>query len=116
MTYFYINEDLVTEDRYDLAKFLQYEKGSYSFLNSYFIDKIKKLSPAGKYTCTNERPELISYKIYGDVQFYWVIMMYNDCLDFADGTFGAGKVISYPSISDIERLMFTLKSLARAQQ
>ena len=115
MGFFYINSDIKTNDRYDLSKFLKQEGEGYMALDSYFIDKIKKLPAQGTYQCLNERPDTIAYKIYGDVQFYWIVMVYNDWLDFTDSTFGAGKMISYPSISDIERLMFTLKSLARAK-
>jgi hypothetical protein len=34
------------------------------------------------YIENNERPENVSYKVYGDEQFYWVILQVNDIVDY----------------------------------
>lgn len=114
MGLFYINDNIDVEDRYDPIKFYSQTDGVFNMLNSYFIAELKKLPSIGTYTCLDERPDTVAHKVYGDTQFYWILMLYNDCYDIEDGIFSAGSTINYPSISNIERLMFTLTAKQRA--
>lgn len=87
-----------------------------SILNSYFLEKLKKLPPVGTFRCYGERAEIIAYKIYGDVNLAWIIKWYNNCLHPYDGTFAVGKVITFPSLRTIEKLYSTLNAKQRAAE
>lgn len=115
MGFFYISEDTTT-DRYDMRRFIEWSDDRYIMNNSYFIQELKKLAIAGTYQCEGERPEVIAHKIYNDKQFWWIILSYNDITDMTDGSLAQGKVITYPSLTDIETLMFSLNSLKRAME
>lgn len=111
---FYIG-DIESEDRYGLQKFLEFNKsGDFATLNSVFLTEMRELPLQSYITSKGERPDLLAYKIYGDTQFAWIIMLYNNCIDFTDGTFDVGAQIKYPAIEDLEKLLFTLKARKRA--
>ena len=114
MSFYYINSDIYSADRYDLSKFLEYDNNSYETINSYFLSEINKLPIAGTFICSDERPDTLSYKIYGDTQFWWILLSYNGIYDWTDGSLSVGKLIRYPSLSKIEALMFKLKAQSRA--
>lgn len=85
-----------------------------STLNSYFIDKLKRLPAVGSFTCLGERADVIAYKIYGDVNMAWIIKAYNNVYHPFDGSFDVGKIILFPSLNAIEKLYATLKAKQRA--
>lgn len=85
-----------------------------STLTSYFIDELKRLPAVGSFSCLGERADTIAYKIYGDVNMAWIIKAYNNVYHPFDGSFDAGKVILFPSLSSIEKLYSTLKAKQRA--
>ena len=87
-----------------------------STLTSYFIDKLKRLPAVGSFTCLGERADVIAYKIYGDVNMAWLIKAYNNVYHPLDGSFDAGKVILFPSLSSIEKLYATLNAKQRAEE
>lgn len=44
----------------------------------------------------NETPELVSYKFYGDVNYHWVILLFNDILDpFTDWPMNQESLAKY---------------------
>lgn len=85
-------------------------------LTSYFIDKLKKLPPVGTFTCLGERADVVAYKIYGDSNMAWIIKAYNNITHPFDGSFGPGSVLTFPSLSAIEKLYATLKAKQRAAE
>lgn len=85
-----------------------------STLNSYFLEKLRRLPAVGAFTCLGERADVIAYKIWGDVNMGWLIMYYNNCIHPYDGTLAPGNTILFPSLSDIENLYSTLMSKERA--
>jgi hypothetical protein len=102
-------------DRYAPEKFLEYHKeGDFNTLTSVFVSELRKLPLKSYVTSKNEKPDLLAHKIYGDTQFAWILMIYNHCVDFTDGTFVEGSQIKYPAIEDLERIIFTLKARKRA--
>lgn len=121
---FFISDNLESEDRYGLQKFLSYtlsdkteEKiGLFTTLDSVFLSEMRELPVQSYVTCKGEHPDLMAYKIYGDTQFGWILMVYNNCIDFTDGTFSSGNQIKYPSLEDLERIIFTLKARKRAYE
>lgn len=114
MSFFYINSDVHSSDRYDLSKFLEFSNNTYETINSYFLTELKKLPIAGTFVCSDERPDTLSYKIYNDAQFWWILLLYNGIYDWTDGSLAVGQLIRYPSLSRIEFLMFKLKAQSRA--
>jgi hypothetical protein len=87
-----------------------------SMLNSYFLDKLKKLPVAGVFSSYGERPEIVAYKIYGDVNMSWIIKAYNDITSPLDKAFDAGSTLRFPSLSSIEKLYATLNAKQRAAE
>ena len=111
---FYINSDYISDEKYDLAKFMNFETDNFDVLDSYFLDNFKNLPQSGVFVISTEefRPELISYKIYGSV-FYWsLILIYNDIIDLDD--LQTGVNLKYFDVKDLESLFFNLKSLGNA--
>lgn len=100
---FYI-DNIETEKKYDEVKFLQFNNDNLDPLNSYMLSNIKSLPEQGNYIITNfeKRPDMISYRIYGDTQYWWVIMHYNDVDNI--NLLTNGTVIYYPSLNAIENL------------
>lgn len=87
-----------------------------STLNSYFLEKLRKLPAVGTFTCYGERADVIAYKIYGDVNLSWIIKAYNNITHPYDGNLAPGQVITFPSLSAIEKLYSTLTAKQRAAQ
>lgn len=85
-----------------------------STLNSYFIDKLKKLPAVGEFSCMGESIEVISYKIWQDVNLGWILKAYNNIIHPFDGSLAAGKKILFPSLSEIEKIYATLNAKQRA--
>jgi hypothetical protein len=86
-----------------------------SVLNSYFLDKLRKL-PVGKvFTSQGETADVIAYKVYGDTNMAWIIKMYNNITHPYDGSFTIGSVIKCPSLTSIEKLYATLTALKRSE-
>jgi hypothetical protein len=107
---FYINPDFISDEKYSLEKFMPYEIDNYDVLNSYFLEHIKDIPVSGSFTILSEefRPDLISYRIFGTVNYWSLIMFYNDILSIEDLT--TGTVINYFSARDLEKLYYNLKS------
>lgn len=104
-----------TLDRYAPEKFLSaISGGDYITLDSVFLIEMRNLPMQSYEISTEQRPEAVAYKVYGDTQFTWIIMLYNKCFDITDGTFSAGTAIRYPSLDDLERISFSLKARQRA--
>lgn len=105
---FYINDGLNTNKRYDMLKFLNYPYDSLTMLDSYFVKKLTDIPYSGTITVTTQvnRPDLLSYDIYGDVQYWWILMLYNGLISPLELT--AGLNINFPSLGDLEDIYFTL--------
>lgn len=108
---FYINLEYISKDRYDLGKLIEWNEDNFDVLNSYFLENLKTLPTKGVFTITveEERPDLISYKIYGTVLYTHLIMLYNDIIDLSD--LKTGRSLNYFSVADLESLYFSLKTL-----
>lgn len=109
--FFYINLEDDYKLRFDLGKFLNFENDTYDPLTSNLIENIKSLSNGGVFKVKSEenRPDQISYRIYDDTQYWWVIMLYNDILDVED--IEIGMVLSYPDADELDSFYFSLKQL-----
>lgn len=101
---FYINNEIETDVRFDTIKFFNFNVDNIDPLDSYFISNIQKLPATGTYTIVSEdkRPDLVSYQLYEDTQYWWILMIYNKILDISE--FSAGTDIVYPDKSLLETL------------
>lgn len=112
MAQFYINLDIEREERYDFAKFLNYDTTDLEFdpLTSKFLEKLRDIPSSGLFVvgALEDRIDLISNAIYGDPQLWWIIMEYNSLSDPED--IPANTMLKYPSILDLEILYFALNS------
>ena len=100
-------------NRYDFQRFLNFSDDTFDVQSSYFLQEVKNLPIAGVYLVVDsvKRPDNISYDIFnGDTQFYWLLMYYNDILDFQQ--IALGTEIKYFSLEDLENLFFSLKQRA----
>jgi hypothetical protein len=113
MSQFFINVDLTTEKRFAMGKFFQFTD-SYDPLSSFFMNEVVKLPQSGYYNIQGEegRPDYLSYKIYGDTQYWWILLLYNNKLEFDD--FSIGDIVRFPSTESIEDLFFSLKARENA--
>lgn len=114
MSQFFINLDLEALVRFDMAKFMEFVVDNHDPLTSRFFRDLRDLEIEGFFVVQGEgtRPDTISFKIYGDHQYWWVIMLYNDLFEVEDIV--SGTSLKFPSLSGIEDLFFSLKSLESA--
>ncbi len=106
---FYIDNDLNTIDKYDMMKFMELgEDMVIDSLSSYMLYQLPKLPVHGYYKIVTEigRPDMLAYHIYGDTQYWWVLMWYNSLLSPNDLT--AGLEIKYPALGTVESLYMNM--------
>jgi Base plate wedge protein 53 len=115
---YFINTDRDIPNRYDIAKFVewytpQFESPVYDILFSYFWNEVVSLPQGGVFTVSGEenRPDLVSYKIYGNTQYWWIILLYNGLSHNEEVV--AGLELKYPLLIDLESLYFKLMGLSR---
>ena len=101
---FYIDNDLDLAEKFDYTKFMERIDDVYDPLNSYMLYAIPKLPLSGYYTITTQekRPDLISYELYGDTQYWWIILWYNHLSNPMQLV--TGLTIGYPNINNLEAL------------
>ena len=110
MTKYFINTKYQSPDRYDLAKFLEFDVDAFSVTNSEFLDELNKLPSGGSYQVIGESkdPSLVAFTVYNDPSMYWIILYYNNLQSEADML--SGMVLEYPTKSDVDKLFFGLKA------
>lgn len=101
--------DFQSEEKYDLAKFLNFSEGVYDVVNSPFLALLKKLPVVRYYEVSYGYKEidLIADSVYGDPFFAYLIQFYNN--DFRDH-FPEGVVLNMFSLSDLENLYYELST------
>jgi hypothetical protein len=109
---FFIDTTVTSKTRFDRRKLVNFTTNvGYDILDSYFVNQLVDLPIAGQYQVFGDesRPDLISYNIYGHVQYWWILMIYNEVWDELEIT--AGTKWNYPSLADLEDLFFSLRAL-----
>ena len=111
MSIYYTDLDLDLPERFDLSKFLEYNEDNFDVLNSSFLIEFMKIKPVGYFNVTYEdkAPDYVSLQLYGKHEYWWLLMYYNNILDFKK--LKTGDVLRYFSLSDVESLYFKMKSL-----
>lgn len=107
---YYINNDLHSITRYDMSKFMEFDQDDFCILDSYFCTQLSRLQYVGTIAVTTQenRPDLLSYDIYGDTMYWWILMLYNNLT--SPNELKAGLIVAYPSLNSIENLYFTLST------
>lgn len=110
MARFYIDSSRDTQDRFDLSKFMEFVVDNYDPLTSALLDDLPTVEQGLVFTVQGEesRPNVVSKKIYGSNQYWWVVLLYNNLIDFRD--FVTGDDLIAPSIVGLESLYFSLKA------
>ena len=103
---FYIR-NYTSEEKYDIAKFMQYQEGVFDVLNSPFLDQLKQLPIVSYYYVDNgfKEIDLIATDAYGDGFLAYLIQYFNG--DFRE-TFPEGTVLNLFSLQDLEELYHIL--------
>lgn len=96
--------------RLDLGKLIELNNNFYDILTSNYVKHLHSLPIAGTYQVITEmfRPDLISYKIYKDVQYKLLLMEYNSIIKITEIV--PGLVLKYPSLQDLQSLVFQLNT------
>lgn len=106
---FFIDSSVVSQERFDVSKFLDFTD-NFDPLTSNFLNTVKNLPEKQKYFVQSEegRPDMVSYSAYGDTQYWWIILYYNNIDDVDDLTIG--RILSLPQVDNLEDLFFSLRS------
>lgn len=108
MSNFFIDLEREPKPRFNLAKFMAFSD-NFDPLTSNFLNNIKTLKLGGEFQVQGEegRPDWISYKIYGDSQYWWILLYYNSLFDSEQVT--PDKTILYPDQTALENFYYGLK-------
>jgi len=121
----YIDTDYESDLRYDIPKFCSLEEDVFDIMDSFLFEKVsaiykrqfdvKDLAVDGVYEVTTQeyRPDIISYEIYGDTQYWWLLMDFNNIIDIF--SIVTGVQIQYFSLSELEDIYFSLNGLQKEQ-
>ena len=76
-------ENIETEQKWDMIKFLQFNVDNCDPLNSFTYTFIKDLPEEGTRIIrrSTHRPDTLSYILYGSTQYWWLIMLYNNIME-----------------------------------
>ncbi|WYW02715.1 tail sheath [Pseudomonas phage vB_PpuM-Peetri] len=112
----FIIDESKGDGRYDLEKFIQVVSAGgvdmYDPLSSVFLKQLSLLEKAGTLLVGADdeyHPEFLSYTIYGTVDYWALLMHYNNKCLFTE--LKVGTVMNYFRVSDLEDLYFRLKPL-----
>lgn len=106
---FFINTTIEDVERFDFSKFMKLENGAFDPMTSNVLRELKNLPLGGRIRVEGKdnRPDLISFDVYGTTQYYWVIMVYNGLQSFTDVKHG--MELTYPSLNSLDDYFFNLK-------
>jgi hypothetical protein len=113
---YFINLDYQGTPKYSFGRFCKYSDDLYDVITSYFLLKLKELPVKGYLIITPDleyRPDLLSYQLYEDTQYWWLLLYYNDLVSFED--LKSGLQIKYFDLVDLESLYLSLKPLELAK-
>lgn len=119
---FYIDIDRKTEKRYAPEKLIQFKEsqrpgeikgGVYDILDSHFLSQIKKLPLAGHRVIVDDegRPDIVSFRLYGSTEYWWILMIYNSLI--TPNQLKAGNSIKFPMLDELETLYGRLAAQER---
>jgi len=106
---FYINLGIENENRFDIERFMEFTD-NYDVLTSSILNDLQSIKVGGRYTVEGDdaRPDNVSFKIYGDVQYWWIIMLYNSLTDVSQ--IKNAMELIFPDQDALEEFYFSLQS------
>lgn len=98
-----------------MSKFFEFSD-NYDALTSYFATHVPALPTSGYHEIQDAegRADLVSFRIYADTQYWWILLLYNNKTEYDD--FKVGEKVKYPSVDDIEDLFFSLRAKQSAAE
>lgn len=98
-----------SEEKFDIAKFLDFQEGVYDVINSPFLAKIQELPVADVYDVNNgyRDIDMIASQYYGDQFFAYLIQFYNN--DFRD-RFPENTKLNMFSLEDLNEIFYSLST------
>ena len=111
---FYIRE-YSSEEKYDIAKFMNFQEDVFDVVGSPFLAQIKQLPTVEYYAVNNgfHDIDLISSEKYDSPFYAYLIQFYND--DFRE-TFPEGTVLKLFDLSDLNDLYNNLSVLSKSEE
>lgn len=107
---FYVNTENAVDNRFNFPNFIEFKNNVYDTMDSVMLGEIRKLPSAGTYrvrSLEDQRPDLISNNLYGTVEYWWIVLLYNGYIDF---TKILGDItIQYPTKGSIDDLYLEMK-------
>ena len=106
---FFINLDSVDGRRYDMDKFMELINDGHDPLTSALFNEVQNLELGGRYTVQgeDERPDLLSFRIFDTTDYWWIIMLYNSFISPSD--IKTGEQVVFPKLTALENYYFNLK-------
>ncbi len=113
---FFINVAKESKNRFDLGKFMEFSDNYDPLTSNFLKDLNTEVKSRSVYEVQGEegRPDLISFKKYGDIQYWWVMALFNKKIAW-DG-FAIGENIKTPEMDSLEDFYFGMKAKEHAQQ
>lgn len=104
--------DYSSEEKYDIAKFLNFEGDVYDVLASPFLIQLQQLPTVQYYNVSSgfKDIDLIAAEVYEDSFFAYLIQFYNN--DFRE-TFPEGTVLKLFSVDNLNDIYYNLFALSR---
>ena len=105
---FYIR-NYSSEEKFDIAKFMDFQEGVYDVINSPFIAKVQELPIADVYNVNEgyRDIDMIAQDYYGDPFMSYLIQFYNN--DFRD-TFPENTQLKMFSLEDLNDIYYSLSA------
>lgn len=102
-----LNTDAVS--RYAPENFMQYANGNHDPITSDLLMTLKNLQSGGQFTINGQesRPDQIAQAIYGDTQYWWIILVYNSITSIDQLV--NGLQLGFPQVAALEDYYFSLK-------
>ena len=106
--------DFMSEERFDISKFMNFENDVYDVLASPFLVQISQLPTVQYYKVDNgfKDIDLIAADVYEDSFFAYLIQFYNN--DFRE-TFPEGTVLKLFSIEDLNEIYYNLSTKSKLE-
>ncbi len=104
MDFYYDSRKKVKGLNISQEEFMNYEEDTYDVLGSVFIRELDSIKQNGEFKIQEEecRFDLISYKHIKTTDYWWIIMEYNNYIDF---DIKIGDKYKIPNPIDINRLI-----------
>ena len=104
MDFYYDSKSKVKGDVISHEEFMNFEHDTYDVLGSVFLRELNSIKKTTENKVLEEknRFDIISYKHFKTSDYWWVIMEFNDFIEF---NINIGDMYKLPNIIDINKLI-----------